>query len=93
MMYGPSLGWSISHLYRDGELFRNRKEARSRNGVVGRTGRKMPRKPNPKDIIPNTANRYFIPYFICATKIVKKSTRASAILRKPLLNYNPIINN
>ena len=78
LMYGPSLGCSISHLYREGELFRNRKDARSRKGVVGRTGRKMPRMPKPNDMIPNTAIRYFIPSSIYATKIVKKSTRASA---------------
>ena len=78
LMYGPSFGWSISHLYSEGELFRNRKDARRRKGVVGRTGRKMPRMPNPNDTIPNAAIRYFITFFICATKIAKKSTRASA---------------
>ena len=60
LMYGPSFGWSISHLYSEGELFRNRKDVSRRNGVVGNTGRKMPRMPNPNDINPNAASRYFI---------------------------------
>lgn len=58
--YGPKRGCPISHLYSRGELFKNRYEANSKNGVVGSTGRNMPIIPNITDTIPKRASNFFI---------------------------------
>lgn len=59
-MYGPSFGWLRSQSYSTLLLRRNRAAARSRSGVVGRTGRNIPRIPSPKEISPKTVRIHFI---------------------------------
>lgn len=60
LMYGPNLGCPISQWYNLSELFRNSHDASSRNGVVGRTGTKIPIIPRPNEINPNRATNFFI---------------------------------
>jgi hypothetical protein len=77
------LGWFISHSYKDFELFRNRKEASRRNGVVGRTGRKMPIMPRVNDTNPNAASRYFISSKFSEDEDSKKTNKDLRICGSP----------
>jgi len=56
-IYGPSFGWFISQSYKGFELRRNNAAARRSNGVVGNTGRKMPRMPSPRERRSNAARK------------------------------------
>lgn len=59
-MYGPRCLCDKSQLYSLLELLRYRAAARSRKGVVGNTGKKIPRTPSISETVPKKANIYFI---------------------------------
>lgn len=58
-IYGPSLGWFISQSYSPLLLRRKRAADRSSRGVVGSTGKNIPRIANPRDISPNIVRNIF----------------------------------
>ena len=49
-MYGPNTLWLSSQSRQPELAFRNSQEARSRNGVVGSTGRNIPREASPTHV-------------------------------------------
>ena len=59
-IYGPNFGWFISQSYQRLFPFRKRAAARSNNGVVGKTGRNIPRIARPNDRKPKTVSNIFI---------------------------------
>lgn len=59
-IYGPKRGCSKSQSYSLLLPRKNNAAARSSNGVVGSTGRKIPKIPNPKDISPNMVRAILI---------------------------------
>ena len=60
-IYGPKRGCSISQSYSLLLPRKNNAAARSSNGVVGSTGRKIPKIPKPKDVSPNIVRAILIP--------------------------------
>ena len=63
-MYGPKVRW-LSNQSRQPELaFRNSHEASRRNGVVGSTGRNMPREASPTHVKANMFKMIFIFLFL-----------------------------
>lgn len=59
-IYFPNLGWFISQSYKHLLPRRNSAADKRRSGVVGNTGRKIPRTPNPSDKSPRIVSNNFI---------------------------------
>ena len=73
-IYGPKCGWLSKRWYKRGELRKNRAAERSKKGVVGKRGTKIPITPKTQKRIPKTTYTYLIiediwPIFLSGTKI------------------------